>query len=229
MKLWSFQPASIVDAWLNNDIWYAQLEKSPYIKEEQDEPTKNFTNAYHWLNNYLVNYYYDHGINIGEFETPIWAWRMVNNKVKKPDLRLRQFASYKSNVKLVHIDHNGDKHIEYYSEPFCLVHLEVPDELVVLSNFEKWHTILNKNYLYSYQEFRAQCDCHYEESEWEYHWCDNIDNWYTTIMDLSEEDIMNSWENIFLAENTCDDMQATFPYVRKDWLTQVDRIIMNKK
>lgn len=231
MKLWSFQPQSIIEQWLHTDYWTASLEKSEHIIDEKDHNNKMFSDSYKWLSEYMKNYYHDNDIPVKDFDTPIWAWRMYNNKIKKPDLRLSQFAFYKDNIKSISYDKNKIINIEYYDEPFCLAHLNVPDELVVLSNFEQWHSVLNKSYIFTKDEFRAQCDCEYDVEQYDDHWCEQVDLWYTTILDLGIEDIKNTWDRIFLEENIRDDVQATFPYMNKDWIVQVDKIktIIKKK
>ena len=54
---------------------------------------------------------------------PIWAWHRFNGKEKKPDLRHSCYGT------------RGDKMV-------CL-ELEIPDEKVLLTDFDLWHFVLN--------------------------------------------------------------------------------------
>ena len=58
-------------------------------------------------------------------EFPVWAWYKQNGKHKKPDLRSERWGYGPG------------------EEEYACIELEVPDELVLLSDFDEWHMILN--------------------------------------------------------------------------------------
>jgi len=110
---------------------------------------------------------------------PIWAW------VKKPDLRHScHLAKGKKGVRLS---------------------IDVPDELVLLSEFNAWHFVLNDTYL-------PPTNNEYEN-------------------DYNQEQKEISWINIFsdkadilkgIAYDNDPYYQATFPYLKKKWVLKTD-------
>jgi hypothetical protein len=77
---------------------------------------------------------------------PFWAWHTIEWKHQKPDLRRTEFRAYRGNQ-------------------VCL-ELEIPDNMVLLSNEDMWHIVLNDGY-YS--------DCSNErEVEIEDRWFENL-------------------------------------------------------
>ena len=131
--------------------------------EKIEEPWTVFLTAYDWLNQYL------------EAKTPkplgvsypIWAWFRFNGKEKKPDLRHTCYGS------------RGTKMV-------CM-EIEIPDEEVLLSDFDLWHFVLNKWWL---------PDCFHEgygdnEDEVQQRWFDGL----TKDEQIKEKE--KSWERIF--------------------------------
>lgn len=112
---------------------------------------------------------------------PIWAW------CRKPDLR--QTGHFTSGVKGVRLE------------------LEVPSSLVLLSNFEDWHWVLNggtnENDFGSYFPTEEEFD----------EWCANLNN--TNF--YSREQTMQSWQRIFRAKPD-DACQACLPYLLLEWV-----------
>lgn len=60
-------------------------------------------------------------------KVPFWAWHTVDWKHRKVDLRTTLFRNY--------------------PDPTVCLELEVPDDQVLLSDFENWHFVLNNWYL----------------------------------------------------------------------------------
>jgi hypothetical protein len=94
---------------------------------------------------------------------PIWAWHTRDWKHKKPDLR---------NIGL------GNK-----GEKSVCIEVEVPDNQVVLTDFDVWHFVLNKWYF----------DDSYSEEEWEklHAKYDRLDR------DVKEKVKIQSWQKVF--------------------------------
>jgi hypothetical protein len=109
---------------------------------------------------------------------PMWAW------THKPDMR-REAHNYRGKHGVVRLE------------------LEVPDDLVLLSNFDAWHFVLN------------DCFCILTDEEFEKCYSDP---------GYSREEVTESWERIFdlkLCESRryFDDWtQATFPTIELDYV-----------
>lgn len=85
--------------------------------EKVGEPS--FIDRYGWMNEKLN----EKDTKPDDVEYPIWAWFRFNSKEKKPDLRHSCYGP------------RGEKMV-------CL-ELEVPDEKVLLTDFDLWHFVLN--------------------------------------------------------------------------------------
>lgn len=129
-------------------------------------PEPSFANSYDWLIKQL-NKKDEKPENV---QLPIWAWFRFNGKEKKPDLRHSCYG------------YRGDKMV-------CL-ELEIPDDKVLLSDFDLWHFPLNNWWL---------DDCFYPNYGEEEH--DKAHQWFKTL--TKEEQIKEkekSWEQIFNIE-----------------------------
>lgn len=58
---------------------------------------------------------------------PIWCWYIWNGKNKKPDLRTSGFG--------------------YAGKTLVCIELEIPDDKILVSDFDAWHYVLNNWYL----------------------------------------------------------------------------------
>ena len=94
---------------------------------------------------------------------PIWAWHTRDWQHKKPDLRNRGLGN------------KGEKSV-------C-IEVEVPDNQVVLTDFDVWHFVLNKWYF----------DDSYSEEEWEklHAKYDRLDR------NVKEKVKIQSWQKVF--------------------------------
>jgi len=85
---------------------------------------KEFRSSYDWLIEQMKQ-------RIGEppdgVSYPIWAWYLIDGKPAKVDLRRTEFNNYKG---------------EHYA-----LTIEVPDDIVLLSDEENWHYVLNNWFL----------------------------------------------------------------------------------
>lgn len=184
MKLWSIQPAEI----------YSQIQEKGSYRFNREKAVSKFNlwpefcqAAYGWLVLQMTG-------RIGKppsgTEYPVWAWHTWDGKRKHPDLRCRQ----------------GER-----GEEMVCMELEVPDDQVLLSDYDAWHFVLNDFY---YGD--AQDDDGFDrESEW--------------FDSLSEEDQKKekerSWQKIFNLErrNTEWDrngyyIQACFWELKRDYI-----------
>ena len=93
---------------------------------------------------------------------PIWAWHTTYWKHNKPDLR----------------------HVEFKcSKPCLLMEIEIPDNQVVLTDFDAWHFVLNHWYL-----GKSTCEAEHDKEQ---AWLDTLTNKQRNI------EIIKSWQRVF--------------------------------
>lgn len=149
-----------------------------------------FFDAYNWLNKHLEQ----KDSKPKNVSYPIWAWYRYNKKEKKPDLRESGYEK------------RGTKCV-------CL-ELEVPDEQVLLSDFNNWHYVLNDSWF----------DDSNNEEEWE-----ALHNEYDKLSRSEKESLkIKSWDKIFdieLVENDWNGhgeyIQAVFWELKKEYVKKV--------
>ena len=162
--------------------------------KKASEPT--FFDAYNWLVKKLEEKY----PKPKNVQYPIWAWFRFNSKEKKPDLRHSCYGP------------RGEKMV-------CL-ELEVPDEKVLLSDFDLWHFPLNNWWL-------DDCfhDGYYEEDY------DKNHKWFKSLSeDEQRKEKEKSWEQIFNIEPYENDwisrgkyVQAVFWVLKKEYVKKAKR------
>lgn len=170
MLLWSIQHRNVYEELIKTGVWRADEQ---YLCEEEWKP------AYLWLAEQMKQ-------RIGPPPSgtclPIWAWYRWEGRRRRPDMRL-------------HSRNHGEK-----GTPIVLLTLDIPDHLVLLSDFDYWHHVLNN------WEITAEED----------------DKVYT------QAEKEHSWALIFDIECTFDPQprllttQATFWEIRKSWLIKAE-------
>lgn len=120
MRVWTFQPVSAYQELMSNGVYRCDITKSDLF-EEYDA----FRRAYNWMSKQM-----EQRIGKAEFAKdskervyPVWVWYKWNNKNVRPDLRYTEFRHRET--------------AEY------LLELEIPDNEIVLSDFDDWHFVLN--------------------------------------------------------------------------------------
>lgn len=149
------------------------------IYESELAKRESFKIAYDWIKREMSKMLND--------ETdlyPIWAWYKYNNKNKQPDLRMSGYAA------------KGTKCV-------CL-EIEIPDNKVLLSDFELWHYVLNNWYINNDEEDDK--------------WFDNLPK----ELELNEKE--KSWMRIFNTTNS-DFIQATFFELKIDNVKKVKHFV----
>jgi hypothetical protein len=170
MQLWSIQTA---------DVWEEYLSPGS-IGEYQAEWHKidiinDLGFAYRWMTDRME----ERGIAL-EGYAPIWAWHTWRPERPKPDLRS-----------------SGHLMAGSYG---VLMTLDVPDRLALLSDFETWHFVLNKDFL-SYNEHEAN-------------------------QPYTPEQMQESWKRVFELGKGDPEwlgspqraVQATLPRIERDWI-----------
>lgn len=112
MTLWTIQPER---------IYCFILKTGQYTCDPGQVVMSEFTKMYDWLALQMKE-------RIGEppegIIYPVWAWHTQSSKHQKPDLRSERWSN----------GYDGDK--------FVCLEIEVPDEQVLLSDYDLWSLIL---------------------------------------------------------------------------------------
>ena len=147
-----------------------------------------------------------------ERETLYGDWRRVDRDFKKPYQWLcwqmeEREISLKGRCPMWAWSHKPDMRLTAHSwrgaHGVVRLELEVPDELVLLSNFEAWHCVLNDHYLVTNDEELEK------------------------MFDYPRDEVVASWQKIFDLKHCsgvpgyCDWAQATFPTIELDYIISV--------
>ena len=90
--------------------------------------------------------------------------------------------------------------------PVVLLTIDIPDNMVLLSDFDMWHVVLNDGYLPLYDK---------DDSE-----------------EPSEDEKLKSWENVFYIDVVTDcwyvpkTTQATFWELKKEWVLKAEHFVL---
>ena len=118
MILWTIQPV---------EIYNLVIETGVYRCDPALIHLPEFADSYSWLAKQMTD-------RIGPAPAgvtfPVWAWYIMDGKRKKPDLRRERWTGGPGN------------------EDFARIEIEVPDQDVLLSDFDAWGSILS-NWLLS--------------------------------------------------------------------------------
>lgn len=184
-------------------VWETLERHHKYVTDEAFICEENFKQCYEWLNQQAKE-----KISGWNASRPVWCW------VKKPDLRSYRFIF------------DADKPSQ---EEYVLLTLEVPDELILLSHFGLWHSVLN-----GFPVARNEDEDTYWENRLETYELNNLPH------DL-QSDMKKSWENILLLpgeefahwseEYAGDkqDLQAIIPYIQKNMVKDCKKFKMVNK
>lgn len=125
MHLWTIQPVEVAESLVAGHTHVCDPARSELWTEIED-----FRQAYTWMCTQLDAHA---GTDPSTRpELPIWAWRRWGGEVRRPDRRHSLFR---------------------YARKEAIIHCGIPDDQVLLSDFEDWHSVLN-----GYP--------HLDESEW---------------------------------------------------------------
>lgn len=191
-------------------LWTIQHEKAFETLEKSGVLTANENNlfcedyyrfAYDWLVEQMK-------LRVGMppygIHYPIWAWYQWEGKRKRCDLRCGGYAQ--RGTHLVQLE------------------MEIPDNEVMLSDFDDWHCVLNRG-LNSDDE--AELDEYYNsirDIDNEEFW-NNIEK-YPDLVHLREK-VIQSWDRIFDMDNIRNDasIQATFWLLKKEQVVKEEHFI----
>lgn len=182
MILWTMQPRYILDLVQTTGV---------YICDPERTTMPEFTKQYDWLAERMTEKV---GPPPAGVRYPVWAWYKQRGKHKKPDLRSERWCYGPGN------------------EDYVCLELDVPDELVVLSDFDIWHIVL--------------CDSLISDTEEE----DKQQDAYWNALPEAEKAIYKSknWERVFITTPMHNDwtkrgelVQATFWELKAEYIRRV--------
>lgn len=192
MKLWTIQPYNVYEIINNTGIYTCNPNLSSLLEYCLEDD--NFVNAYKWISKEMKKCIGNppHNVNF-----PVWAWYKVNGEHKRPDMRTFGMRVFEKSV---------------------LIEIEIPDDQVLLSNFEMWHIVLNDGLYYKVNSMK-----NVSEEEW----YAEAEKEATYYLSLSHEDQTiykeNGWKNIFSTDEIMHSkfVQATFWELKK---TQIKKV-----
>ena len=134
MVLWTIQPVGIWNTIQDTGVYRCDPIKSLMTDLQ-------FQEKYEWLIGQMKK-------RIGPppdgVTYPVWAWYMQNGKHRKPDLRSERWGYGPG------------------GEDYVCIEFEVPDDQVLLSDFDVWHIVLNNDLISEAEEEDAL-----QEEYWE--------------------------------------------------------------
>ncbi len=189
MKLWTLQPLSIMEEIQQNGSYRCRKDLSFNLSKRDSLDAQ-----YHWLMERMEQ-------RIGRAPEgvayPVWAWHTWEGKRQCPEPDSAAFLRR--------------------TEDKVLLTLEIPEEDVVLTDFDSWQCVLNGSYL-SNETDPEKLD-QLEE------FIDSLDD------DQLEQEIEKSWEHVFeiLASPDPDSergrfVQATFWEIRKEYVINAEPV-----
>lgn len=186
MRIWTVQPEELFGELKAKKVLHCDPVQSEWVTEG------GFSPAYGWLSGQMKKRI---GLPPQDVIYPFWAWHTLEWLHQKPDLRRMEFREYKG-------------------AQVCL-ELEVPDNLVLLSNEDSWHFVLNDVYY-------GNCTNEQEMAE--------EDSWFDSLPPKEQTAVkMKSWEKIFNVSPPYENewecrgkyVQATFWELRLDQVVSV--------
>lgn len=189
MKIWTIQTIDVWHKLKEEKVVTCDPKLAPYLKNEEF----SFCGSYNWMRKKMIDRIGDSTYKSNIY--PIWGWYINSGSNKKPDLRRSAYG--KPGTQMV-----------------CM-RLEIPDNKVLLSDFDLWHVVLNNSYLGSSTNEEEQ------DTEWE---------WLDTLSEVDKQkEIEKSWDRIFNVNkdfnntyySSSDYIQATFWELHLDYVEDV--------
>jgi hypothetical protein len=176
------------------EIYDSIMETGEFITDINKSDNLDFRRSYLWMAEKMN----EKIANPRHVEFPIWAWYRWARKEKRPNLNYNLFG-YTGNTK----EH-------------CLLTLEIPDEDVVLSDYEAWHYVLNNTY--------------FDNSKSESEWKQLVQDFWKLPPEERNQVKDESWNHIFDIDIYTNPsgwshqgyyVQATFWILKKEYIKDV--------
>ncbi|PID66006.1 MAG: hypothetical protein CR975_05070 [Gammaproteobacteria bacterium] len=171
-----------------------QLQRKGFLSTDPKRIDPDYLTAYHWISRQLEKKVPKPR---KDYHYPIWAWQCWDsNRSCRPDLRVRW----------------GKR-----GERMVLISFEIPDKLVLLSDFHLWHFVLNRSFLANNQQAEDDFSALSRKKD-------------KASQTLCEQKITDSWQYIFdwqavdttyFGEGLGTSIQAVCWEIRTDWIKSV--------
>ena len=192
LLLWSIQTRNVYDILMKDGVYHTDPQKS--LADDSDFPNEMslFHVAYDWISEQMR-------VRIGvppspDITYPVWAFYQWEGKRKRLDMRTHRVWGLKGT-------------------PIVLLTLDIPKNMVLLSDFDAWHCVLNDWFLPMNEKeellLQEQADSY-----------SNVDE--------RENVKKKSWENVFLWDKETEywsspkTTQATFWELKKEWVKKAE-------
>ena len=182
MILWTIQPVEVYDLIQETGVYHCDFTKS-MLSDCQDQ--------YDWLVQEMKDRIGDPPRGVSY---PVWAWYMWEGDRKKPDLRRERWGK------------------GWKGERFACMEIDVPEDRIVLSDFDSWSIILLHGLLSDSEEEDTRLENEYNSLSEEDKRAYRDKNWERAF-DLTYVD--NDWMH------RGDSIQATFWELRKEDIRKV--------
>ena len=189
MILWTMQPL---------EVWKEIQETGVYRCDPARSSMPEFTDMYQWLIRQMEQRI---GPPPAGVTYPVWAWYMQNGKHRKPDLRTERWGYGPG------------------GEEYACIEFEIPDDRVLLSDFEVWHIVLCNGLIAESEEEDNRQDTYYDSLTSEEQKAYKDKNW-ERVFDITPQD--NHW----IKRGSW--VHATFWELRKEMIRGVRFFITGK-
>lgn len=188
MLLWTIQPLEVYELLMEQSVFRCDRSRAWGLKDDE------LKEAYDWLVDQMNQKI---GLPPQGVEYPIWAWHTFCGRRGKPDFRRMGLG--------------------IRGEEYLCLEIDVPDQEVLLSEFDLWHMVLNDFFI------GEACN----EEEWE-----KENSFYDQLPESEQTKVKEeSWAKIFEVDKKFDDMwrrtgeyiQATFWELRLENVRRVWR------
>lgn len=208
MELWTLQHPEVYAELKRNGSYMVDPARI-FLPEGGDSDINHGNLAYRWLCSKMDELLEKRPEGASY---PIWAWyKQYGREDGKPDMRSSGYAAP--------------------GEPLVRLKLEVPDDLVLLSDFDEWHHPLNYWYCAKTKAESEAFDERYQSLELDFH---QLNDFSLTSPELAQlrEEIVSSWDGIFDVFSEQDEnwgfpwvkrtIQATFWELKLDYVQSVE-------
>ncbi len=181
MLLWTIQPIEIWNMIQETGVYRCDPEQCWAVEPE-------FQEKYNWLISIMKARI---GVPPAGVTYPVWGWYMQNGKRTKPDLRRERW------------------HYGWGNEEYVCIELEIPDDQVLLSDFDVWCIVLNNGLISKTEEEDKEIYAYYDTLDPAAQQAYKEKNW-ERVLDISP--LNNHWTK------RGSWVQATFWELRKDMI-----------
>lgn len=183
MILWTIQPRKLYEEIMETGSYAFDATKNPFRNDYEE--------AYAWIEQAMS----DRGIRRNHTSDPlVWAWHTWDGAHRLPQLNDEYLWS--DDPMWRNSEHEKDSH----GRDEVLLEIEVPDDQVLLSDYDAWHFVLNEGY---YGEARSDDEA---DAEWK---------WFATLPANEQKQLMEaSWLKIFNISRVENDTRGSVNYIQ---------------